>query len=309
MGIADDIMNSFFAANPLLRSGELSIEELNRLIGEYQQKINSNPIDEFDGLNPEQMEGLLYKPFAPGVILQFREGMESHINKCPFFKLSELLLQEIKEAGKLKLTIRGNLPVRICELLYNQNLIHWPYMELVKRILEEDVPYLWPLKEYLLVEGIVKKRHNILSFTKNGEKLLQEPESNRFIKIFNFMANRFHWCNFYELYDDGRYGQLGWAYSLVLLSKYGDKPQKSEFYSLKLMQAFEKELWDAHQKGNHDKALQAYHRAYEFRFFENFANWFGLVNIERNRDYDISFSDQLTITKSELFDQLFEVKG
>jgi hypothetical protein len=68
-------------------------------------------------------------------------------------------------------------------------------------------------------------------------------------------------------------------------------------------------LWDAQQQGKEGKVIQEYHHAYEVRFFECFADWFGLVNIERNRDHSISYFDQLSITKSELFDQLFEVKN
>lgn len=234
MGTANDFMNSFFAAYPHAKSGELSMEELNRLLGEYQRKKNSSPLDDFDGLSPEQMNPLLYAPFTAEAILQFRKDIDAYVSKVPFFKLSELLLHEIKKTVHLKLTVNGSLPVRICELLCSQNLIHWPYMKFVKRIR---------------------------------------------------------------------------AYSLVLLSKYGNKPQKSEFYSLKLMRAFEKELWEAHQQGKADKALQTYHYAYETRFFECFADWFGLINIERKRDHSISYIDQLSITKSELFDQLFELKN
>lgn len=309
MGTAADFMNSFFGANPHAKSGELSIEELNKLVGEYQRKINSNPLDDFDGLSPEQMNPLLYAPFTPEAILQFRKDIDAHVNKAPFFKLSELLLHEIKQAGQLKLTVNGNLPVRICELLCSQNLIHWPYMKFVKRIREEEIPYLWPLKQYLLDQGLVKKRNNALSLTKNGKNLLEGPQDIRFIQIFNYLTCRFHWGNFYHLQDEGKYGQFGWAYSLVLLSKYGARPQKSEFYSLKLIRAFEKELWDAQQQGKEDKVIQEYHQAYEVRFFECFADWFGLINIERTRDHSISYFDQLSITKSELFDQLFELKN
>ena len=309
MGSAKEFMNSFFASNPDARSGKLSMDELNRLLGEHQLKMNSHPLDDFDGLSPKQMNVLLYTPFTPGDLLQFRKGMDAHVQKSPFFKLSEILLQEIKQARSLKLTVNGNLPVRICELLCNQNLIYWPYMKFVKRVREGEIPYLWPLKQYLLDEGIVKKRNNALSLTKNGEKLMQEPAAVRFIQVFNYLATRFHWANFYRLQDDGKCGQLGWAYSLVLLSKYGDKPNKSEFYSTKLIRAFEKELWDAYQKGKEIKAIEDYHHAYGSRFFEFFADWFGLINIERKTDQSISYFDQLTITKSALFDQLFEVKN
>lgn len=309
MGTAEDFTNSFFAAYPDARSGKVSMAELNRLIGEYQRKMNSNPLDDFDGLSPEQMTALLYTPFAPGSVLQFRKDINAHVKRSPFFSLSELLLKEIKQAGTLKLTANGNLPVRICELLCNQNWIYLPYLKFVKRVREEEIPYLWPLKQYLLDEGIVKKRNNALSLTKNGEKLMQGPAEVRFIQIFNYMATRFHWSNFYSLEDGGKCGQVGWAYSLVLLSKYGDNPEKSKFYSLKLIRAFEKELWANHLEGKEGMEIEDYHHVYEVRFFECFAAWFGLISIERKRGHSVSFIHQLLVTKSGLFDQLFEVKN
>lgn len=308
MGIADDFMNSFFAAYPDARSGKLTMEELNGLMEEYQRKANSRPIEDFDGLSPEQMNGLLYTPLSPGSILQFREGFDAHVQKSPFFKLSEILLNEIQQAGNLKLTVTGNLPVRICELLCNQNLIHWRYMKYVKKVREDDIPFLWPLKQYLLDEGLVKKRNNALSLTKNGEKLLKERDQIRFALVFNYIASRFHWGNFYGLEDGGKSGQLGWAYSLLLLSKYGNQPRESTFYSLKVIKAFERELWDIHQTYKEHSAIGDYHWAYQARFFESFAHWFGLVDITYQRDDNRPWFDKLIITKSDLFGHLFETK-
>ncbi len=157
MGRADDIMNSFLAAYPQARSGELSMEELNELMAEYQKKFNNEGLEDFDGLSPEQMTGLLYHPFEPGSIMQFRKGLDAYVDEAPFFKLSEILLNEIKRAGKVKLTQKGNLPMSVCKLLFDQKLISWTFMNYGKRITEEEVPYIWPLKQCILDEGIVKK--------------------------------------------------------------------------------------------------------------------------------------------------------
>jgi hypothetical protein len=307
MGTADDFLSSFLKQYPQAANGNLSMEELNNLMAEYQRKMNSEPLDDFDGLSPEEMTVLLHAPFTPGAILQFGKGMEDHLDKVPIFKLSELLLAEIRNAGTLKLTPKGNLPVRICELLYHQDLIKWKYQVYVKKVTEDEIPYLWPLKQHLLNQGIVKKRNNALSLTKLGEKFMGDTKTIRFTSLLNYFTSSFHWGNFHGLQDDGKCGNLGWAYSLVLLSKYGGKPEKSEFYSFKLIRAFEQELWNAHQNLLELKAIEDHHHAYEARFFECFANWFGLVNIERERSLNMSFIDQLTITKSPLFDRLYEV--
>lgn len=304
MNRADDFMKAFFIEYPQAKSGQLSMEELNILVAEYQHKLNNRPVQEFDMLTPDQMQALLYAPFLPGSIGQFSENMESHLDKVPIFKLSELLIAEIATAGTLKLTAKGNLPVRICKLLYSQELITWEYMEYFKTIREEEIPYLWPLKQYLLDMGIAKKRNNALSLTNKGKQFLENPPATRFINLLSYFTTRFHWGNFYGTEDGGKCGNLGWAYSLFLLSKYGESPRKSEFYSLKLINAFMEELWDQ-PLGEQKKAMEEHHYTYSVRFFECFANWFGFVNIERNRDYSLPAFSQQTITKSALFDQLF----
>src|SRR5690606_11658338 len=245
------------------------------------------------------MTGLLYHPFKPDSIIHFKEGIDAYVDEAPFFKLSEILLAEIKRAGKVKLTQKGNLPMSVCKLLCDQDLIYWRYIQYVKKITEDAIPYLFPLKQYLLDDGIVKKRNNTLSLTKRGEKLLDAKKSTRFIQVFRYLARRFHWGYFHRLDDGGRSGQLGWAYSLALVAKYGDSPLLSEFYCLKLMRAFEKELWDAHQRRANTRYYQD---AYEHRFFECFAHWFGLVNIERIKRPGLSYYEELSITKSELFE-------
>jgi len=306
MGIADDLLRAFFEQHPEAKSGGLSLPELNKLMQGFQQGVNKTPNADFDGLSSEQMHFLLHEPFSAKAILQFNKAMDQHLETVPLFKLSELLLAEIRDAGKLKLTTKGNLPVRVCELLFNQQLIKWKYMKYVSRVREEEVPYLGPLKFYLIEEGIVKKRNNTLSFTKNGEKLMEGSQTARFISLFFFFAKRFNWVNFYRLEDNGECGQLGWAYSLVLLGKYGDKARDSEFYSFKLIQAFEKEMWDHRVDPDYQGRIQSYHWAYSIRFFESFASWFGLVNIERKRNPQLPIFDQVIVSKSKLFDQLFE---
>src|SRR5690349_12547278 len=139
MGTAEDFMNSFFKANPHAGSGELSMDELNDLIAEHQKKVNAEGLKDFDGLSPNQMTNLLYTPFAPGGIIQFQDNIDAHANEVPFFKLSEILLREIEQVGKLKLTAKGNLPVNVCQLLCDQNLISWSFMKYVKKIQEEAV--------------------------------------------------------------------------------------------------------------------------------------------------------------------------
>ena len=310
MGQADDFLSSFYAYYPKAKAGQLTLDELNRCMKEHQERLNNRPIDDFDGISPNQMLVLQREGLSDQCVLGFKPSIDQFIDHVPLFKLSELLLQTISQAGQLKLTVKGNLPVKVCEQLFNLQLIKWPYMEYVKRIREEEIPYLWPLKQYLLDEGIAKKRGNALSLTKYGEKLLFGPATARFKTLFFFFTGRFNWNNLYDIDDNGWCGQFGWAYSLLLLSRYGSAPLENEFYGTKHMIAFQKQLYEKRKEPQYKESITLYHRAYAIRFMENFADWFGLVNIERRKNLQISFFDQFIITKSTLFDNLLqEVKS
>lgn len=309
MGAAEDFFQSFLKHYPQANSGKLSIEELNKLLAEFQNKINYDPIDDFNGLSSTQMHVLLYHPLSADCVLQCRGSNDQYLQEVPLFRLAELLINEIGSAGKLKLTDKGNLPVRVCELLFNQRLITWEYMDYLTRMREEEIPYIPPLKQYLLGEGIVKKQRNALSVTQHGEKLMRQDKGVRFKNLVLFFGSRFHWGNFYNIPDRGVYGQLGWAYSLWLLQKYGDRPTESKFYSQKLIEAFEKE-WRVQNKTDElQQRIAQYHQAYAVRFFDCFANWLGLVKIERKKELRVSYFDRLIVSKSELFDNLFTSTG
>lgn len=291
------IIDSFFEQHPEAKSGRLTMDEINQLLVKYQQQLNNRPIKEFDGLSPTQMNGLLYHPLLPECILQYRETEEEYLEQVPLLTLSEILLKEIKNQEKLKLTTIGNLPLHVCKILINQSLIKWKYMELNKRINEDSIPYLWPLKQYLIEGGLVKKQHNSLSLTKKGDIYLKQNKQFRFKHIFNYFSNRFHWGNFYDPYFNETCGQLGWAFSMILVSKYGDKTKDAHFYSNQIYQAL----------GNQSLDVEKYNDIYAVRFFEFFCSWFGLIDYEIKRDIKSPYQDKYFVKKSMLFDKLFVV--
>jgi hypothetical protein len=122
---------------------------MNELMRVFQEKANNAPQDDFEGLSSIQMGELLYNPFEPGNLLRYKEDIHLHINESPLFVLSETLLNAVNGAGQIKLTKTGNLPTAICEKLFNADLINWYYKDFVKRIIEDEIPFIFPIKQYL----------------------------------------------------------------------------------------------------------------------------------------------------------------
>lgn len=295
MGKAKDLMDAFWERYPEAKTGKLSLEEINQLLTKFQHKINNSPVEDFDGLSPKQMNQLLYYPLLNESILQFQKLDDATINQVPLFTLAEILLNEIKNKGKIKLTTKGNLPMYICNLLHIQNLIKWEYMEMNKIFNEDVVPYIWPLKQYLLDEGLVKKQNNSLSLTKKGNVYLTVNKEIQFKQLFNYFANKFHWGNFYDTSLSFKCGQLGWAFSLLLVYKYGDKTRETSYYSHWLYKAF----------GDENLDIENYDRVYSIRFFEYFCTWFGLIQYEIIKNKNPYMYNICLVTKTKLFEKLF----
>lgn len=85
MSIAGNFMNLFFEQHPQAMSGELGLEELSRLMAEFQHKVNNTPNDDFDGLSPAQMDILLRAPLSDSCILRFNKSMDPYLEQVPLF--------------------------------------------------------------------------------------------------------------------------------------------------------------------------------------------------------------------------------
>ena len=305
MSIAEEFMDLFLAAHPQVRTGNLNMNEIDSLIAEHENTLNGLPLKDFDGLNTAQLNDLMNDTLSNNSLLKFRQDIAEHVDKVPLFILSELLLNAIQEPGSIKLTQTGGLPAHICELLYSQKLIIIPY-ENITHFDEDEISCVWSLKQYLLKSGMAKKRHNVITLTKKGEKAMKGPKTDRFLSLFNYMSNSFHWSNFYDRDEKGRFGRFGWAYSVVLLSIYGGVARDSRFYSNKLIHALDNTSFQIYKQIRDKRHLEHDQATYNICFFDFFATWFGLVNIE-HKELSIFHRSELSITKTPLLDQLFEI--
>lgn len=280
------------------------MDEINTLMAKHMKQVNAAPLDDFDGVSPEQMHILLHDPFGPGSPLEWIAPQnEEHAASVPLLVLSDLLMAEIQKAGELKLTPKGNLPIAVCTRLVEQNLISSPHLKYIKKLNEDNLTFIWVIKDHLLVTGLAKKRNNKLSLTKNGKLYTEMPNSERLHSLFSFMTNRFNWQNLYALEDDGQNGQLGWAFSLYLFLKHGSQPRNALFYGEKWMKALQTEWWKERHNPAYDRDIRLIEYAYMIRFFGNFAQWFGLAQVEEKRIPE-KFTTILEVRKTGLLDSL-----
>ncbi|MHA4739615.1 histone H3/H4 domain-containing protein [Dyadobacter sp. MSC1_007] len=303
MGFADDIMKEFMAAYPEAVKGRWTQQELNQKLNSFMQAQNQKPLAAFDGLSAMQMHALLNNPFGQASVIRRQQVLtDAVINQIPFFRLIEILYN-ILSKGPIKLTTKGNLPLSVCGELYKQKLLKDDDIEkgYAKKISEDNVAFIQALKACLLIGPDVKKRGNVLTLTKSGQKTLSKRRDVWFWELFDIYTTRFNW-GYLDLADT-QAGHFGWAYSLYLVHRYGAQEVKASFYAAKVMQAFphlQQPIPSGHPGFTLDPGL-----VYQWRFIEKFAAWFGLIELEQ-ASIDAIYEGRVLLRKSPVFGQLFQ---
>src|SRR5690606_40358831 len=115
--------------------------------------------------------------------------------------------------------------------IYTQGFISDQYVErrTLQQLKEADVPSVTLSRILLTISGLVKKRSNKLSLTKQGQKIIQNDD-DLFQLIMKTYGAKFNWA-YFDGYGENGVGQIGFGFSLILLSRYGYEWQRDRFYA------------------------------------------------------------------------------
>jgi hypothetical protein len=260
---------------------------------------NHQPMDNFDSYSPFEMYQLLYDPFGAFSPLQLKQLKDKEYDDVFLFANFHYLLQRIAEAGEIKLTAAGYLPPKLGEEIYRLGKIKDYFIEtgFTKSFRETNVEILELTHILTEMTSLVKKRHQRLSLTAKGQKLLDD-KALLFREFFRTYTLKYNWG-----YEDGwmspDIGRLGFAYSLILLGKYGDIPRAVEFYSERYFTAFPDLIA---QKDLDEVTSPA--MIYAFRTFVRFMFYFNLCDFGEA----FIFLEIPPLRKTPLFDKLFALR-
>jgi hypothetical protein len=128
--------------------------------------------------------------------------------------------------------------------------------------------------------GFTKKRYNRLSLTKTWkDRLLNNSRQQIFEQTFSTFAFKFTW-GYYDGYESQVAGQVGFPFSLFLLSKYGDHERLDRFYSEKYLTAFPRLIDQFYDNLNWARdANTAFNSCYSIRTYDRFLKYFNLITI------------------------------
>lgn len=247
---------------------------LNQYIQLLTRRHNHTPRDEFNGLSPEEMYHLIYNPFSAKCEVELNQLEKEQYEKIPLVRQTLFLLTTLSER-ELRLTKLGWLPLKIVAEMYRLGQPEWILEEPgQKRINEYDAKSVSMARIILELMGWIKTRKGILSLTVKGKKTLSN---------INVAANdilRFSLVGVglqtFDTVEDEKIGNIGIAYSVWLLHKYGSEWHFGRFYQ------------EHYQKAFNFSNINNYN-IYETRVFKRLFYWLGIVDLRLNQPIDPPF--------------------
>jgi hypothetical protein len=301
----------------------MNIDELNNFLQQEMKERNSTPQNDFLGITPDQMYGLIYFPLEGNSILKIKKNIpDETLSKIPFLLLTEHFLRILEREKAIKLTAaQGNLPLKIVAELYEPKYILEEAMELdlYKQAKEEYLYSIQALHINTTLAGLAKKTAGKLSLTKKGVGFLKSPQKRQelFELVFKTFCTKYNWG-----YTDGfsfeSIGQAGFAFSLLMMQNFGNESLTTIFYAEKYINAFPMEVnysrknytqsgWYFEGKQSPEELRRSALSCYSHRTFTHMMDWFGFVEI--NKPQDFMKQDETTVKKTEVLDMVFERFG
>jgi hypothetical protein len=281
----------------------MDLKDIQKQIEQVMSEQNNRSVPEFEGYSPFEMHKILHFTFAIDSPLRLQKLTDSDYKKIPILNQIKYLTDLIEKNGEIKLTNKGFLPTKIVSDLYEQGFLIDDHIKKgISKLYKETDSMTVNLTRILIeLSGLTKKRKGKLSLTKSSKKTLEDNE--RLLRqIFLTFTNKFNWA-YYDRYGENQIGQLGYGFSLILLSKYGQTKRLDSFYAEKYFIAYPK-LLDLLEPTY--GTLERYSTmCYSIRTFERFLDYFGLITIEEERQ---GFDSIKYITKTDLFDRLINVR-
>lgn len=277
-----------------------SIEELQAHLNIIADKKTRTGIPEFEGYSPEEMQTILYGTFTENSPIHLKKLKGDEYQKFPLFNQVLYLANLINDSNEIKLTQNGYLPPKVVGELCEQMFLPDEFFGRPLKVRKESDSFHTQLAKFILdAGGIIKKRNNKLSLTKNGSNIIDNNQK-LFDKIFDTYFTKINWA-YFDGYGNNGIGQFAFGFSLILLDKFGDKNMKSDFYAEKYFDAFPNIHQDYEETEYMDSTKRNYN-CYSLRTFERFLFNFGLVKIVREK-----WDTDLMVRKTILFDDIFKI--
>ena len=272
------------------------MENIEKYVIEAINKKNNEPVADFEGYPPTEMQFILYNTFDSKSPVQLLNASHNTYQNVPIFNQVKFLFDLINEQKELKLTNKGFLPTKIVAELYGKGFLKDYFIEngISKLYKESDVPTINLAKILVELSTLVKKRNNKLSLTKKGIEQINN-DNLLFRNIFETFTKKFNW-SYFDGFSNEEIAQSGFGFTLILLDKYGKEYRNPEFYADKYLKAF-----DFKSKNSESEFVDNPKTAYKIRTFERFLDYFGFTEYDDNEKNP-------KVRKTKIFNELIKIR-
>ncbi len=267
----------------------VDLDRINERLQAIMMRHYNTPRSEFNGLTPDDMHNIIYHSFNPQCVVSINKLDKEQYERIPLVRQALFLLKTINEK-ELKLTKLGWLPLKIVAETYPLGQPEQMVEELkLKRINEYDARSVEMARAILEILGWTKIRKGMLSLTVKGTKALSNiDEAANKILLFSLIGVG---LDSFDGYEDERIGNLGMAYSVWLLNKFGSEWRAGKFYQEHYRKAFN---------------YRDVYNCYEIRVFSRLFYWLGLVEKRLNKHSGSPFFKEYR--KTDLLSMIFTFK-
>jgi hypothetical protein len=272
-----------------------SMEEAQQFVQERVGRKNRTPRDDFQGLSPEQMHRLLHFPFGSPDVVSFPYNVENHAN-VPILRMLELLAAAIGDKG-LKPTATGNLPLAASREIAAQYLSS---EELEKRTRfgdfrsEMNILELHTVRLAAMLAGLVRKyRGRFITSKACRDMILAKEWPKIYEKLFRTYIIKFNWA-YPRAFIEVPFFQQSFAFSLYLLTRFGDQPRPASYYSDLFLNAFPTLINMEVPGSDAWSPRDRLKTAYSHQVLDTFGGLFGLV-IYEHMPYGSERPDTVTV--------------
>ena len=281
----------------------MDLNDIQKHIDQVMHEQNNRSVPEFEGYSPFEMHQILHFTFGADSPVKLQKLTDSDYKKIPLLNQIKYLTDLIDKSGEIKLTNKGFLPTKVVSDLYGQGFLEDEHIESgISKLYKETDSITVNLTRILIeLAGLTKRRNGKLSLTKSSKKIL--ADNYEFLRlIISTFATKFNWA-YYDGYGENQIGQLGYGFSLILLSKYGQKKRLDSFYAEKYFKAYPQLL--APIVPTYGTVESYSTNCYSIRTFDRFLDYFGLIEINGEGK---GLDSIKYITKTNLFDRLIKCR-
>ena len=254
-----------------------SIEEYNRFLNDYNKQKVARPLDDFLGLNPEQMHRILNSSLtANSDLLSLNINIEENdINNIPILTQMKYFLEKLNELSPLKATQKGNLPQKFVKDIYENIYTNFKEHLFFRPRNEEDSPTINSHRHILIQAGIIKKRNNKFSLTISGSTILEKQDYSRLYEIIlKTFTQKFNW-GFADGYSNFSLIQAAAIFNLYILKNKANNFIEGKELGEIFLKAFPDIIRE--ETSNWREPGQEVINCFVVRFLQRFAFPFGFV--------------------------------